>query len=185
MSSLVGALLGGEAKDGERIEADPLKFSGAAGIGGVMVALAGAIPAVLEAVDALNLSDTQLIGVLALIAAGTIAFAIASAGDALARAYSSAWVLPKKDAKEGRPAQDARPALAELAEAVAHLGTNGAGGELVLKSEGRELPVTSVLVREGDAGSKSEGRELPVKSVVVRQGDAGSKSEARMVIETG
>ena len=128
MSPIINALLGGNPETGDRIEARPLKFSGVAGITSAMVAIAGAIPAVLQALDELNLSDTQFLGVVGLIAAGVLGFAIASAGDALARAYSAAWVVPKSDER------DAHPALMDVAVALGRTAATAPGEPLPERS---------------------------------------------------
>jgi len=104
-------LISGDAKVGDRVESKPLKITTAAGMGGAIVAIAGAIPAVVDVFNG-TLNDVQLAAALGLVGAGALALSIAWGADAVARAYASAWVVPKS------AGAGATPVVQTLAEAV-------------------------------------------------------------------
>ncbi len=71
-----------------------LRFTTAAGIASVFTAVVGAALPVLDKLDALKVTENVKIAMLGLVGAGVVGYAIASAGDVLARAYASAHVIP-------------------------------------------------------------------------------------------
>jgi hypothetical protein len=152
----IGGALGGSPTAGDRIESEPLNFTSSAGIAGVIAALAGAIPALLEALTVLELSDAQFIAVLALIGAGTVAFAIASAGDALARAYASAWVVARTDEEAAKPVLQLAAEKYAEARAPAEAPPSGkvvvaAPAGMVIKAVGgEELRVMALELAPGE-----------------------------------
>ena len=119
MAQIIKFVLGGKAnpKETEPIAAQPLKFPGMAGLGSALIALAGVALGVAKLLGWVHPTDTQLMAVLGFVAVGTIGFAIASAGDAIARAYVSAWVVPSK--KEGNDTVPAGWVMIEATKAVA------------------------------------------------------------------
>jgi hypothetical protein len=120
MDDVIKALLGGDAKAEDTIQTQPLKFSSIAAFGAGLTALVAIVIGVIKLVINQEFTDVQLIAVVALLAVCVLAFAIAAAGDAVARAYSSAWVVPaKKDSSE----PTAKPALADLGTSLENLGT--------------------------------------------------------------
>lgn len=104
-------IIGGDAQEGASIESQPLNFTSTSGIAAVLVGIGGAVPSIYELWG--DLPNNVVVAGLGMVGAAAIAFAIASAGDALARGYSSAWVSPREGDKA------ARPAVLALAEAYA------------------------------------------------------------------
>jgi hypothetical protein len=84
-------IFGGEPTSEDLIRTQPLKITrrttGTAGL----IALAGVVAAVLNEIDSVGLNLSEY-GIVIVIAAGLIAAALASVGDALARAYAQAHV---------------------------------------------------------------------------------------------
>ena len=106
-------LIGGDPAKDDRVESQPLKITTAAGMAGALVAIAGAIPAIVDIFRTNTLNDVQLAAAMGLVGAGALALAIAWGADSIARAYASAWVTPNGGA--GHPAA---PVVQALADAV-------------------------------------------------------------------
>lgn len=126
-------MIGGAAAAGDRVESKPLKITTAAGVGGALVAIAGAIPAVIDVFNG-TLNDVQLAAALGLVGAGALALAISWGADSIARAYASAWVIPKSDTHASKPAVQA------LAEAFVAESVRG-GQRPVIATNGRQIVV--------------------------------------------
>jgi hypothetical protein len=100
----MGFRITSETKTNDVIGSDSLRFTTTAGIASVFAAVVGAAIPVLDKITALNVSENVKIAMLGLVGAGVVGYAIASAGDVLARAYATAHVHPaeatQKDGKE-------------------------------------------------------------------------------------
>jgi hypothetical protein len=154
-----GAIVGrGDPKEGDRIENKPLNITTAAGVASAMVILAGAIPAVIKAIGA-GLTDTQLVGAFGLIGAGVIALAIVVGSDSIARAYASAWVIPrtKDESEQDVPAKPAMQAVAEALKPPAPKTPKAATsaplvvptlGRFVFQTHGEEEVVLAIKVED-------------------------------------
>lgn len=105
-------LLPPESKPKDVIEAGSLRFTTTAGYAAAITAIvAGAVP-VLDWVTDLNVNDSLKIALVGLVGAGVLGWAIASAGDVLARAYASAYMKPRTSDTD-----PATPLLAEFIDA--------------------------------------------------------------------
>jgi len=96
------------------IDTPGTRFTSAAGFSAaIAAALAGAL-AVLQGLDVLEISEPVKIALIGLVGAGILAWAIAAAGDSLARAYALAHVT-RKEGEENQPAiQTATNKLVEV-----------------------------------------------------------------------
>ncbi len=110
------ALKRNEEKD--LIKSGTLNSTTTAGVGAALTAIAGAVPAIIETVTAANPSPSIQFGGLLLIGLAAIAWAIATAGDAFARAYASGHVNTDTN----------KPALADALETLAANYENAAFG---------------------------------------------------------
>jgi hypothetical protein len=122
-------------KSTDVVGSDSLRFTTTAGFAGAVTAIVGALLPILDKITALKVSENIKIAAIGLIGAGVLAWAIASAGDVLARAYATAHVHPADGDTPPTPAtewavsqvldilRNAAPALQEdaskLTEAVA------------------------------------------------------------------
>jgi len=143
------------------IKADTLNSTTAAGIAAVIAGIAGALPPILEAVNATNVPRIVQFGGLILIGLATVAWAIATAGDALARAYASGHV----------EIENSKPALADAIKALAANYQDAAFG--IQASDGRSArkPATALAIeRLADAqenaslGTTSDQRSVPERA---------------------
>jgi hypothetical protein len=114
--SIASSFFGGPSQPGDHIQSRPLNFTSQAGITAVFVTMAGAVAAVLQVATAWKLTDTRLLGAFGLMSAGVLGFAIASAGDAIARAYSASWVVGQTQVTQGGTTTivDAHPAILDV-----------------------------------------------------------------------
>ena len=95
-------------------------FTTGAGFSAAITAIGAAVIAILPSLTALEVSEPVKVALIALIGAGVLAWAIAAAGDSLARAYGLAHVTRTEPEKPNQPAiQTAAVRLAD-AYAAAH-----------------------------------------------------------------
>lgn len=92
-------------------------FTSGAGFSAAATAIVAATIAVLQALNVLDISEPIRIALIALVGAGILAWAIAAAGDSLARAYGLAHVTRTDPTKENEPA--IKTAAFKLAEVYA------------------------------------------------------------------
>lgn len=110
------AILRDSAKD--VVGSDPLQITWWAALSGAVTAAGAFGTAILDQVNVLPIPDPIKIAVIGLIGASIIGWAIASAGDALARAYATAHVTPKEEDLPKPAIQTAATALAEVYKAA-------------------------------------------------------------------
>ena len=122
--NIVGTLLSSDTKENDVVGADSLRFTTAAGYAAAVTAVVGALLPVLDKVTALSVSENIKIAMLGLVGAGVLAYAVASAGDVVARAYATAHVHPAEGTGTG--AKPPRPAAEYIAEAVIEALTKAA-----------------------------------------------------------
>lgn len=128
-------LLSGSTKSTDVIGADSLRFTTTAGFAAAVTAIVGGLLPILDKLDALNVSENIKIAMLGLVGAGILGWAIASAGDVLARAYATAHVHPAgSDGGSPTPASeyvvkqilDKLPAVEAKAQAAASAASSKA-----------------------------------------------------------
>ena len=134
------------------VEADSLRVTWWAALSASVTTIAAFAVAILDQLNALTIPDNIKIAIIGLIGAGVIGWAIASAGDALARAYATAHVTPKEDDVPKPAIQTAATALAE-AYKEAHPAL--AGGAVGGNAQERLVALPSVDVRVGNADAKA------------------------------
>lgn len=156
------ALNRNEEKD--LIKSDTLNSTTTAGVAAVLAAIAGALPAILEMVDAADVAEIVKFGGLLLIGLAAVAWAIATAGDALARAYAAGHV--KTDTN--------KPALADALETLAASYERAAFGTDAADSQPARKPATAQAIeRLADAqenaslGVTSDLRAVPDRAPAV------------------
>lgn len=150
-------------KDPDRkvIEAEMLGSTTIAGIGAAFTGLVGVVTALLSAFgdvpDAVTAAGVGLIGVAAL------AWAVAAAGDAIARAYATAHVTGEDGDPEPAPPPATVPAVGAVAAGTGHgtaaNGSAAAGGPRWMPAprgihvvvEGHQRPVAALVVGEDGA----------------------------------
>lgn len=140
------------------IESDTLKSTTIAGVAAVLAAVAGALPSILKIFEGTNVPTLVQFGGVLLIGLAAIAWAIATAGDALARAYASGHV--KTDTN--------KPALADALEKLAASYEKAAFGSEAANSQAARKPATAQAIeRLADAqenaalGTTSDSRAVP------------------------
>lgn len=158
-SKLIEQILGGKAQDGDVIAAQPLKFSSIAAFGSGLLGLAAVILPAIKFFADQQLTDTQLVAAVVILGASILGFALASAGDALARAYSAAWVIPQATPSGGSKVP-AHPALQEVAQAVRATG-------VVRSNGGTEHSVLGDLAKALEARSSSPQPDRSGQTAVV------------------
>src|SRR4051794_22413776 len=121
------------------IQSDTLDSTTKAGIAAIVVGVAGALPPILKALDAGNVPRLVQFGGLVLMGLAVIGWAIATAGDALARADATAHFETTTQAPTGPVVQ--KPAVAEAIER-ASLGVFSD-----LKGEADRLPAIADAIR--------------------------------------
>ncbi len=139
------------------IKADTLKATTLAGVSAFVVGFAGALPPILKVFGKDVPANVQLGGLL-LVGLAVIGWAIATAGDALARAYATAHVKTETNT----------PALAEAVQALATNYQNAALGiEATADKPAREPATARAIERLAEAqenaslGTSSDLRSVP------------------------
>lgn len=149
-------LLTADSKPNDVIEAGSLRFTTTAGYVAAMTAiLAGMVP-VLDWLTRLEVNEKLKIALLGLIGASVLGWAIASAGDVLARAYASAYMRPRKNDSD-----PATPLLGEFIDAykATHSTTNASTSNRLCVPADRKVVVdwrngeAYVLAVETDPGT--------------------------------
>lgn len=97
--------------DEEPVQASPMRFTAVAGYAGAFTAATSAAIAVLPQIVELKVGDNIKVALIALVGAGVIAWAVASAGDALGRAYLTAH-MEQKTPSAPKPLQQVAAAAA-------------------------------------------------------------------------
>lgn len=97
--------------DEEPVQASPMRFTAVAGYAGAFTAATSAAIAVLPQIIELEVGDNIKVALIALVGAGVIAWAVASAGDALGRAYLTAH-MEQKTPSAPKPLQQVAAAAA-------------------------------------------------------------------------
>jgi hypothetical protein len=129
-----------------------------AGLSAAVTALLAAAISIFQGLDVLNLSDPVKIGLIGLIGAGILGWAIATSGDALARAYAQAHVT-RVDGENNQPAlQTAANKIAEVyaaAHGVSIISNSADQGAPAIKASQEQLcpfpTPLKVKVRGNDA----------------------------------
>lgn len=99
------------------IDTPSTSFSSAAGVSAAITAIGATVIALLPSLNVLDVTEPVKVALIALIGAGVLAWAIASAGDSFARAYGLAHVTRTAPDKPNQPAIEV--AAANLADAYA------------------------------------------------------------------
>ncbi len=140
------------------IKSDTLNATTTAGVSAFIVGIAGALPPALKALGVDGVPANAQLGGLLLIGLAAIAWAIATAGDGLARAYATAHVKTDKNT----------PALADAVQALAANYQNAALGlEAADGKEARKPATAQAIERLADAqenaslGIASDQRSVP------------------------
>src|SRR5215212_4278969 len=107
----------GTNTDTKTIDTPSTPFTSVAGISAAAAAIVAAVISVLQGLDVLNVTEPVKIALLGLVGAGLLAWAIAAAGDSLARAYAVAHVSRTPSNQDNLPAIQA--AAIRLADAYA------------------------------------------------------------------
>jgi hypothetical protein len=146
------------SKENNVIKADTLNATTLAGVSAFVVGIAGAVPPILKAFGVAGIPPNALLGGLLLIGLAVIGWAIATAGDGLARAYATAHVKTDKNT----------PALAEAIQALAANYQNAALGVEATDGKKARKPATAKAIeRLADAqenaslGITSDQRAVP------------------------
>ncbi len=176
------------------ITAEPLNFVKYTGIGSGTAGAAAAVIAGYEIFKKGGLSEPVLIGALGALGLAIVAVAIAAAGDALARAYVTAWTSEVKvmGGMEVRPAMEAAVLkLSEAAQPALKAADNlGKAGAIALKETTTALTdayVTAHVSNPGTAEARPALTAAAGKLAAAYEGrDSGAHeaSTARNAIET-
>jgi len=142
------ALPGRRQPDNNVIAADTLGTTTVAGIGASIAAISGAVVALLPTFAGMNVPDSLKVAGIAVVGLATVAWAIATAGDALARAYATAHVEPGKTT----PALPA--ALAAIAASYER-AVFGVAGDLKDGSDTKTPALAAAIQRLADAHETS------------------------------
>ncbi len=132
------------------VESDSLRVTWWAALSASVTTIGAFAVAVLDQLNALTIPDNIKIALIGLIGAGVVGWAIASSGDALARAYAAAHVTSNEDDVPKPAIQTAAAALVTAYE-KAHPAAPPAGAN----GQGRLVPLPSVEVRVGNADAKA------------------------------
>jgi hypothetical protein len=147
-------------------------FTSAAGFSAaIAAALAGAL-AVLQGLNVLEISEPVRIALIGLVGVGILAWAIAAAGDSLARAYGLAHVT-RKVGEENQPAiQTAANKLAEVYAAAN--GITITDGKLTPAPQGQVTPLPTPLK------VKLRGKDALAIALLV-SGESGKETQRYLV----
>src|SRR5215213_9418067 len=101
----------------QAIDSPPLGVTTIAQISGAITALVAAAIAIVPTIVGVDTTDAIKIALIGLVGAGILAWAIAAAGDTLARAYATAHVTRTEQGEDNQPA--IQTAAIRLADAYA------------------------------------------------------------------
>lgn len=144
------------------VNADPLQITWWAALAGSATAIIAFVIAILDELNALEVSENIKIALVGLIGAGIIGWAISSAADALAKVYSTAHVTPEvtQTTSEGvEKKTPARPAIQTAADTLAK-GYGAAHG----------VPATGAPAAAAPAPA-AEQQFVPLPLLTVQVGD--------------
>jgi hypothetical protein len=168
--SLLDTLFSGDTEQTDVVGADSLRFTTAAGYASAVTAVLGGLLPVLDKVNVLDVSENIKIAMIALVGAGVISYAIASAGDVLARAYATAHVHPASgtapNAIPPKPIAEyiTDTLLAELKRVAPVLKTEVKDATTALRKELNAAAVTLSTSPTGTIFPMTEGVEARYKS---------------------
>jgi len=151
-----------ETKSTDVVGSDSLRFTTAAGFAGALTAITGAVLPLVDKFTALNVSENIKIAMIGLVGVGILGWAIASAGDVLARAYATAHVIPAADANTP-PTAAAAWVVKELLDTLKAAGPELKSQATALTTALSQAPVGTIIpIGGGGINAKYKSHDCKV-----------------------
>jgi hypothetical protein len=177
--------------DTKTIDTPSTPFISVAGFSAAAAAIVAAAISVLQGLDVLNVTEPVKIALLGLVGAGLLAWAIAAAGDSLARAYAVAHVTRTPSDQDNKPAIQAAAIRLADAYAAAHglkpnTPANPSDGGVSATTTSVYSPVSPTTSKEycfelsSPLGVKVHGKDAQAVAVLI-SGESGKETQRYLI----